>query len=375
MADSSGYTTTKIPINFILDVFKESGSVNDKVKQVKESRNNASWVLIGTTGSTCEDDPCQVLTMEVIKFGDVIGDLMKLLPQDKILYCYIKLECINEQGTYRSLLIHWIGENVSRDYVNACEFHIDEIKEVIGISDDVVVSRNHQELMSKFKKLSRLEIPNREKLQKSSMAPYEVNFKLCIIGDSDVGKSSILKSFKCEGRGLKEHELPSATVGYNFHNYKFNVPNTNTTCKVNICDTGGQEKFRSMTIQHFRNSHVVLMVYDIADAKSFEAIPYWFDFVKEYVADKAIFMLVGNKSDLFEKREVKQIIAQNYAKENGCEYFECSTTQGSNIFHLFNQIEKNLPIVYPEMLIPQQDDTSNIDPGQEDRSRKKCCKV
>ena len=189
-------------------------------------------------------------------------------------------------------------------------------------------------------------------MEHTNMQPrYTVDFKMCIIGQSGVGKSCILESFQVGGRGLNTSEIPIATVGYDLVFHNFDIPNTNTTCRVTIWDTGGAERFRSMAVQYFRNSHVVVMVYDISDIQTFNAIPKWHADTKESMDDRAIYMLVGNKLDLHERREVPQRTAQNYAKKNGFEYFECSTTQGSNIFHLFNQIEKSIQHVYSDKLV------------------------
>ena len=187
--------------------------------------------------------------------------------------------------------------------INLCKSHIDKIKKVIGISVNVILSRDRtnldNEIESKLTSFQNnidktliidshkpsennnviLEFNAGEKKKIEQMSPtnmqprYTVNFKMCIIGDAGVGKSSILKSLEAGGRGLNESEIPLVTIGYDWVFHKFNIPNTNTTCSVKIWDTGGSEIFRSMAVLSFRNSHVVVMVYDISDFESFNAIP------------------------------------------------------------------------------------------------------
>ena len=364
---------------YMLDTLTQSNSVKEHVQQVNKSNESVSWVLIGTNPSKL--DVCRVLIMQVIQIGNVWGDLLALLAEDRIIYCFVKFECRNIKGVFQRFLIHWIGAKVTIEDINLCKSHIDKIKSVIGISVNVIYPRDRKNLFNEIE--SRLtsfqndvdktliidspkpsennnvilEFNAGEKKKIEQIAPtnlqprYTVNFKMCIIGESAVGKSCILKSFQSGGRGLNTSEIPISTVGFDYAFHKFNIPNTDTTCRVKIWDTGGQERFRSMAVMSFRNSHVVVMVYDISDFESFNAIPNWYAKTKEYVDDRAIYMLVGNKLDLHERREVPQRTAQNYAKENGFEYFECSTTQGSNIFHLFNQIEKSIQHIYPDKLV------------------------
>ena len=404
MADFGGSDSS-----YMLDTFTQLASVKEHVEQVNKSNESVSWVLIGTPLLRGEDDVCRVLIMQVIQNGNVWGNLLRLLVEDRVFYCYVKLECSNIRGIFKRFLIHWIGFKVSKDNIEARKSHFDQINSVVGVSENIIQSRDHTALnieitskLTSFEKISnQLHTPktspthsvnkqprigiktcqesmkdrSNSKLCPRSMQQFHtVQFKMCVIGELGVGKSSILKSFE-QGRGLDHHERPFATVGYDcvFHN--FDIPNTNTTCRVTIWDTGGAERFRSMAVMSFRNSHVVVMVYDISDFQSFNAIPSWYADTKEYVDDMAIYMLVGNKLDLHERREVPQRTAQNYAKENGFEYFECSTTQGSNIFHLFNQIEKSIQHVYSDKLVHRDTRMGSIRIKLDYRSSRKsgCC--
>ena len=383
----ANHDSSSITEYYILDTLTQSGSVREHVEQVDKSNENVSWVLIGATPAKREGI-CRSLIMQVVQSGNVWGELLELLVENRIFYCFIKFECSNLKGISKSFLIHWIGEKVPKEEFDLCKSHINKIENIIRGSYITIVSSSHtsldNEIMTTLTNYNQTYIAAVETdIKISELEPienihssYTVEFKMCIIGNSDVGKSSILKSFNVGGRGLNKMETPESTVAFGFFFHCFFIPNTNINCKVTIWDTGGSERFKSMSIMSFRNSHVVVMVYDISDLESFDAIPIWYAQAKKHVDDRAIFMLVGNKLDLHERREVQQKTAQIYAKKNGFEYFECSTTQGSNIFHLFNQIEKSIKQVYPDKLEKPKSVESIQLSLPSDRPRKSgCCSL
>merc|ERR1712071_493473 len=118
--------------------------------------------------------------------------------------------------------------------------------------------------------------------------------RIILIGDSTVGKSSLLKYFT-DG---KFAEVSDPTVGVDFFARLVQVKD-GTRIKLQLWDTAGQERFRSITKSYFRNSVGVLVVYDICNKKSFENVPTWILEAKSHIEPhRAAFILVGCKSDL-----------------------------------------------------------------------------
>ncbi|CAG7834415.1 unnamed protein product [Allacma fusca] len=123
---------------------------------------------------------------------------------------------------------------------------------------------------------------------------FDYQFRLILIGDSTVGKSSLLKYFT-DG---KFSEVSDPTVGVDFFARLVQVQD-GTRVKLQLWDTAGQERFRSITKSYYRNSVGALLVYDTTNHDSFERIPNWMEEARRHIAPfKPVFILVGCKSDL-----------------------------------------------------------------------------
>ncbi|KAI6659149.1 hypothetical protein LOD99_14825 [Oopsacas minuta] len=189
--------------------------------------------------------------------------------------------------------------------------------------------------MAEYSSLNSLSVPMREMYKMRTLPEY----KVCILGNSNVGKSMILRCLHTGGGSVTSENLYS-TIGMDL--IKHEVRGTSYHMRLQIWDTGGHERFRSITGNYLRNSHAVLVVYDITNIQSFEAIPLWIELAKASVSNDTLFMLVGNKLDLFEERVITQFDANSFALKNRMEYFECSASKGLNILFLFNQIAKDI---------------------------------
>ena len=129
-----------------------------------------------------------------------------------------------------------------------------------------------------------------------------VNFnyllKFIIIGDSGVGKSNILLRYTRD----KFNEEFQSTIGVEFG--EKNIKHNNKIYQLQLWDTAGQEQFRSITRAYFKNAVCALVVYDITNKSSFENIKQWIDDCINYMPKRGFIVLVGNKCDLEENREV-----------------------------------------------------------------------
>ena len=163
------------------------------------------------------------------------------------------------------------------------------------------------------------------------------HFKIIFLGDQYVGKSSILNRFYQD----KFEEDYQATIGLDFHSK--NVDINNTTIRLLLYDTAGQEKFKSLIPMYIRDANIIIVVYDITNKDSFIHTEHWANETKDLKREDAIFVLVGNKTDLEENRAVSSKEAQQFANERGFLFHEVSAKTGEEIQELFNNT------LFPEM--------------------------
>lgn len=115
------------------------------------------------------------------------------------------------------------------------------------------------------------------------------------------------------------------------------------TVRLQLWDTAGQERFRSLIPSYIRDSSVAVVVYDISNAKSFQNTKKWVDDVRGERGNDVIIVLVGNKTDLNDKREVTTAQGEEEAKKNGLMFIETSAKVGHNVKQLFRRIAQALP--------------------------------
>ena len=173
---------------------------------------------------------------------------------------------------------------------------------------------------------------------------FEYQFRVILIGDSTVGKSSLLRRFTDETFA----EVSDPTVGVDFFAKLVKVSD-GTAIKLQLWDTAGQERFRSITKSYYRNSVGVLIVYDICNRESFMHIPVWMTEAKRYIEPhKAVFVLVGCKHDLASKdttgnvREVSEGEAREFAEQNDLNYFETSARTGLHVDDVFSCLSQTI---------------------------------
>lgn len=167
---------------------------------------------------------------------------------------------------------------------------------------------------------------------------FDYQFRLILIGDSTVGKSSLLKAFT-EGRFA---EVSDPTVGVDFFARLVEVKD-GTRVKLQLWDTAGQERFRSITRSYYRNSVGALLVYDITKRSTFEHMPEWLFEAKRHIEPhKAVFQLVGCKHDMETEREVSQEEAQQLADFYNIGFLETSAKSGMNVEDAFTRIAQEI---------------------------------
>lgn len=127
---------------------------------------------------------------------------------------------------------------------------------------------------------------------------YDYVFKVLLIGNSSVGKSSLLLRFA--DNVFQETFYP--TIGVDFKIRTFD--NEGSIIKLQMWDTAGQEKFKTITSAYYKNAQGIILVYDVCDKKSFEDIQNWIGEIERYSNRETVRILVGNKCDLYGDRQV-----------------------------------------------------------------------
>uniref|UniRef100_T1JME3 Ras-related protein Rab-39B n=1 Tax=Strigamia maritima TaxID=126957 RepID=T1JME3_STRMM len=167
---------------------------------------------------------------------------------------------------------------------------------------------------------------------------FDYQFRLILIGDSTVGKSSLLKAFT-DG---KFAEISDPTVGVDFFARLVEIDDGKRV-KLQLWDTAGQERFRSITRSYYRNSVGAMLVYDITNRSSFEHMPEWLYEAKRHIEPhKAVFQLVGCKSDMDSDRQVAEEEAQQLADFYNISFMETSAKTGLNVEDVFTQIAQRI---------------------------------
>ena len=161
---------------------------------------------------------------------------------------------------------------------------------------------------------------------------YDFTIKLLMIGDSNVGKTSILNKYVTN----KFTDEFTTTIGIDFHIKRISV--NDKIVKLQLWDTAGQERFRSVTIGYFRGAQGALVVYDVTNRESFNNIKKWMEDIDKNCYNGIIIFLVGNKIDEIQNREVSIEEGKELGKKYKISYFECSAKTGKNIEELYFNI-------------------------------------
>ena len=163
----------------------------------------------------------------------------------------------------------------------------------------------------------------------NSTTNYDYLLKFIIIGDSAVGKSNILLKYIHD----KFNEEFQSTIGVEFGAKNLKIEDK--IYRIQIWDTAGQETFRSITRAYYKNSVCSFLVYDISNRASFQNIQIWIDDCKKQTSETVLLVLIGNKEDLENKREVSYEEGESFAQKNGMLFFETSAKTGKNIEEMF----------------------------------------
>ena len=165
---------------------------------------------------------------------------------------------------------------------------------------------------------------------------YDLMFKILLLGDSGVGKSSLLLRYT-------KHEFNvdmRSTIGVEFALKYLKIDNFQL--KVQIWDTAGMERYRSITSAYYKGAKGVIIVYDICREKSFENVDKWIEDFKSKADEDTVILLIGNKNDLDDKREVNKEEAELKAQKNKFAFMETSAKDNNNVDKAFETLFKEI---------------------------------
>ncbi|KAI9359784.1 ras family protein [Pilaira anomala] len=179
---------------------------------------------------------------------------------------------------------------------------------------------------------------------------YDYLFKLLLIGNSGVGKSCLLLRFADD----TYTESYISTIGVDFKIRTIELDGK--VCKLQIWDTAGQERFRTITSSYYRGAHGIIVVYDVTDNESFENVKEWLREIERYGSEGVNRLLVGNKSDLTDKRQVTLSAAKKWADSVNIPILETSAKNSSNVEQAFLTMARQIK---EKMAILGQDNIGN----------------
>jgi len=173
-------------------------------------------------------------------------------------------------------------------------------------------------------------------------------FKLVLLGEAAVGKSSLVLRF-VKGEFV---EFQESTIGAAFLTQSVTL--NDVVVKYEIWDTAGQERYHSLAPMYYRGAHAAVVVYDITNEQSFFRAQEWVKELQRKGSSEIVMALAGNKGDLTAQREVSTEKGQEFATENSLLFFETSAKTAMNVQEVFVAIAKKLPTSGPAQGQPRQ---------------------
>lgn len=165
---------------------------------------------------------------------------------------------------------------------------------------------------------------------------YDHLFKILIIGDSSVGKTSVLLRFVDD---MYSPEFQT-TIGVDFKIANLNI--NNKVIKLQLWDTAGQDRFRNIVASYYRGAQGIMLMYDITNPASFQSVTRWHEEAQGYLQSSVPKLLIGNKADLANQRAVKLDEAHQLAERLGMDYIETSAKSSQNVKQAFESMSRKI---------------------------------
>lgn len=182
-------------------------------------------------------------------------------------------------------------------------------------------------------------------------------FKVVVIGDSAVGKTQLLSRFT-----KNEFCFDSkSTIGVEFQTRTLNIQQK--VIKAQIWDTAGQERYRAVTSAYYRGALGAMLVYDISKRQTFDHVVRWVEDLRAHADNSIVIILIGNKSDLVDRRAVPTEDAVEFAEDQGLFFSETSALSGENVDSAFFRLVEQIYSVVSSKSLNYPNGTSNSSTG------------
>ena len=197
----------------------------------------------------------------------------------------------------------------------------------------------------------------------SSNEDSDIIFKILMLGDSEVGKYCFLMRYS--DNVFVENYITTIGLDYKLKTIKLD---SGKVIKVQLWDTAGQDKYRTIAKNYYKGSHGILLLYDTTKMSSFENIREWIQDIRQEVSPKSIIFLIGNKIDLTEQRKIAKEQGEELAEEFKIPFFEASAKSGENVDEVFKALYEKIIEVYGYL---EREKGSKLNKKQKNKG--KCC--
>ena len=191
----------------------------------------------------------------------------------------------------------------------------------------------------------------------------DITIKLLLIGNAFVGKTLIVQKF-IDNTFSKS---TMSTIGVDLQSKIIDI--NGKKVKYLIWDTAGEDRMKTMTYSYYRGCHVILIVYDVTNQKSFENVTTWVECVDKFAKSNVLRILVGNKTDLEDQRVISKEDGKKLADENGLKFYEISAKAVTGLCEMFEDIAKEYVQMYQQKSIKN----FQLKKAAETKAKKKCC--
>ena len=198
---------------------------------------------------------------------------------------------------------------------------------------------------------------------KTASTDTDLVYKILLLGDSEVGKSCFLMRYA--DNVFVDNYITTIGLDYKL---KYVQLDSGQVIKVQLWDTAGQDRYRTIAKNYYKGSHGILLLYDVTKTSSFENIREWIKDIREEVYEKAIIFLIGNKIDKKDQIKIKTEDAKKLAEEFNIPFFEASAKSGENVDEIFKALYKKISEVYVDI---QQEGGTKL--SKKNKKSKKCC--
>ena len=199
---------------------------------------------------------------------------------------------------------------------------------------------------------------------------YDKSCQFLLLGNSEVGKTSLIRRYT---NGLFKEEYIS-TIGIDYDSKKEIIDDINV--QVKLWDTAGQERFRAITPNNLRNAEGIMLVFDITNSDSFNDLKDWLESIKTHFGEKNIsipIIIVGNKIDLEDKRDVEKDDANKFAQENNYKYFETSAKTGEGVDNAVRELVRQILANKDSEDSGEKNNKIKLQDNKKDNQKKKGC--